>query len=129
LGPELAERARLLLDRLPAQADAIDAFGPLQQAHRLTFVAHAGRAARGTQAAHGAQTAQAGRVSEPRARPADDRTARDAAGATPADDRTARDAAARAWERLDEPYPSLARCGARQRRRWTSVTGMGRPNG
>jgi DNA-binding CsgD family transcriptional regulator len=40
----LAGRARLLLDRLRALAETMDATGPLQQAHRLTFTAETERA-------------------------------------------------------------------------------------
>jgi DNA-binding CsgD family transcriptional regulator len=40
----LAERARRLLDRLRGVAEDLDAAGPLQQAHRLTFAAEAARA-------------------------------------------------------------------------------------
>ncbi len=44
--PELAGRARGLLDRLQAQAEKLAAAGPLQQAHRLTFAAEATEATR-----------------------------------------------------------------------------------
>ena len=40
----LAEPARHLLDRLRGLADKLDATGPLQEAYRLTFTAHAARA-------------------------------------------------------------------------------------
>jgi DNA-binding CsgD family transcriptional regulator len=40
----LAESARHLLDRLRSLADKLDATGPLQEAHRLTFAAEAARA-------------------------------------------------------------------------------------
>jgi DNA-binding CsgD family transcriptional regulator/tetratricopeptide (TPR) repeat protein len=41
---DLAGRARRLLDRLRGLAEQMDATGPLQQAHRLTFAAEAARA-------------------------------------------------------------------------------------
>jgi len=44
-GDDLARRAHRLLDRLRARADTLDAAAPLQQAHRLTFIAEAARAA------------------------------------------------------------------------------------
>jgi DNA-binding CsgD family transcriptional regulator len=42
--PELAGRAGGLLDRLLTQAEKMDAVGPLQQAHRLTFAAEVAEA-------------------------------------------------------------------------------------
>src|SRR5215468_10914592 len=77
----LAHRAHRLLDRLWALAGTMDATGPLQQAHQLTFAAEAVQAC-------GA--------------PAGDALAGDA----PAGDALAAwDAAAQAWEHLGGPYP------------------------
>jgi DNA-binding CsgD family transcriptional regulator len=42
--PELTERARCLLDRLRGLAEKLDATGPVEEAHRLTFAAEVARA-------------------------------------------------------------------------------------
>jgi len=77
----LAHRAHRLLDRLRALAGTMDATGPLQQAHQLTFAAEAVQAC-------GA--------------PAGDALAGDALAG---DALAAWDAAAQAWEHLGGPYP------------------------
>ncbi|HEV2257103.1 MAG TPA: AAA family ATPase [Streptosporangiaceae bacterium] len=79
--PELAGRARVLLDRLRAQAEKMGAAGPLQHAHRLTFAAEAARA--------GQALASTGHGEPPQ----------------PSDMRAAWDEAAHAWEAVGEPYP------------------------
>jgi DNA-binding CsgD family transcriptional regulator len=91
--PGLTDQAGRLLDRLRDLAERMDASGPLQQAHRLTFVAEAARAG------STAETAQ----------PGDGATrAGGDASADGADLQSAWDAAAQAWERLGQSY-ELAR--------------------
>ena len=81
----LTTHAALLRDRLRTEAGKLEAEGPLQQAHQLTFAAEMIRTDR---TLAGAPAADGPGV-----------------GPGPGDLRDAWDAAARAWEALSEPYP------------------------